>query len=143
MTSKGICFLLVLAALGACTPVVANRGNFVRDEDVKATIVGFHTRADVLKNLGSPTTVAPFDENRWYYIGQETSKKGILDSKVDEEKIVIVQFDESGTVSKVEESNEGRIDVPVERAKTPTHGNSMTLMQQLLGNLGRFNPGEQ
>lgn len=102
-------------------------------------MTGFHTRYDVLSKLGSPTAVAPFNENIWYYIGQETSKKGILDPKVQEERVVMVRFDEGGSLLEVADVEGGRVDVPIERAKTATHGNEVTLMQQLLGNIGRYN----
>lgn len=130
-------------ALGACTPTIAQRGNMVQDDQIDSLMTGFHTRYDVLSKLGSPTAVAPFDENVWYYIGQETSKKGILDPKVVEERVVMVRFDDAGTLQEVTPQEGGRLDIPVERSKTATHGNDVTVMQQLLGNLGKFNsPGQ-
>lgn len=133
--SAALCGVLI-----GCTPTVAQRGNMLEDYQVEQIITGIHTRTDVLRLLGSPTTRAPFDEDIWYYIGQETEKRGILDPKVVEERIVRVAFNEEGIVQRIEEIDRERIDIPVARAKTPTHGNEMTVMQQLLGNLGRFNP---
>jgi hypothetical protein len=46
-------------------------------------------------------------------------------------------------VKKIEEVRPGHIDFPIARAKTPTHGNDITFMQQLLGNLGKFNKAEK
>ena len=34
------------------------------------------------------------------------------------------------------------IDVPHVRRKTPTSGNDITVMEQLIGNVGRFNKGK-
>jgi outer membrane protein assembly factor BamE (lipoprotein component of BamABCDE complex) len=145
MTRKTLIFLGFCTLLGAqaCTPTIANRGNMVTDEQIDEVITGFHTRSDVLRFMGSPTTIAPFDENVWYYVGQETAKKGILDPKVVNERIVKVEFDESGRVIDVADLDTARADIPVARDKTPTHGNEMTFMQQLLGNMGRFNPATQ
>ena len=146
MTRKLLLLLTVctaFAGLNACTPTVANRGNLVSDDQIGEVISGFHTRTDVLRYMGSPTTIAPFDENVWYYIGQETAKKGILDPKVVDERVVQVRFDDEGTVLEVAEIDAGRTDIPVERDRTPTHGNDLTFMQQLLGNVGRFNPATQ
>jgi outer membrane protein assembly factor BamE (lipoprotein component of BamABCDE complex) len=141
MTRKTLLILTVcLVSAAACSPTIANRGNMVSDEQMAEVITGFHTRSDVLRYMGSPTTVAPFDENVWYYVGQETAKKGILDPKVIEERIVQVTFDGDGKVVDVVDLDTERLDIPVDRNKTPTHGNDVTFMQQLLGNMGRFNP---
>ncbi len=124
----------------ACTPTVSQRGNMVDEVRMKEIAPGVHTRSDVLRLLGSPTTQAAFNDNTWYYMGQETQKHGILDPEVTKERIVVVNFNEDGTVAQVKEMPAGiRTDIPIERTKTATHGNDMTIMQQFLGNLGRFN----
>jgi outer membrane protein assembly factor BamE (lipoprotein component of BamABCDE complex) len=132
-----------LVALTACSPTVAQHGNILEDQQIAKIIPGVHTRSDVLRILGSPTTQAPFNENVWYYIGQETEKHGILDPEVTQEKIIVVAFDENETVKAINNADQGRLDIPYARSKTPTHGNEMTVMQQLLGNLGRFNPQDK
>lgn len=131
----GACLLL-----GACTPTVAQHGNMLEDYQIEQIVTGVHTKSDVLRILGSPTTQAPFSDDIWYYIGQETEKRGILDPEVKQERIVIVAFDENGAVETINEASGDRIDIPVARDKTPTHGNDVTFMQQMLGNLGKFNP---
>lgn len=132
--------LMLAGASAACTPTVAQRGNMIEDVQLEQVVIGIHTRTDVLRLLGSPTTIAPFDEQTWYYIGQETEKRGILDPDVKEERIVRAQFDDNGVVQSLEQIDAERIDIPLERSKTKTHGNDSTAMQEFLGNLGRFNP---
>ena len=134
--SLAACSLLAVA----CTPTQAQRGNLLQDYQVNEVVPGVHTRTDVLRILGSPTTQAPFNENVWYYLGQETEKHGILDPEIIDERIVAVAFNEEGIVQNIKDVGSDRIDIPFERSKTPTHGNDVTLMQQLLGNLGKFNP---
>ena len=131
--------LLVLVYISACSPVVAQRGNLLDDHQMKEVIAGKHTRSDVLRILGSPTTQSTFNNDVWYYIGQKTEKHGILDDEVVDERIVAVTFMANGIVSSVKEQNSERVDIPYARKKTPTHGNELTFMQQLLGNMGRFN----
>jgi outer membrane protein assembly factor BamE (lipoprotein component of BamABCDE complex) len=128
-----------LLGLGACTPTQATRGNIVEDFRIAEIIPGVSGRTNVLKSLGSPTTTAPFDENVWYYIGQKTEKTGIFDPKVVDKKIVVVAFNADGIVDSIEKVDAGQIDVPTVRRKTPTSGNEITVMQQLIGNVGRFN----
>lgn len=130
---------LSLSALAGCTPTQTNRGNIVEDFRMAEVTPGISTRTNVLKSLGSPTTIAPFDDNTWYYIGQKMEKKGIFDPKVVEEKVVVVTFNEEGIVQTMSEVDSDRINVPKVRRKTPTSGNDITVIEQLLGNVGRFN----
>lgn len=133
--------ILALAALlgTACTPTVATRGNIVEDYRMAEIVPGVSTRTSVLQSLGSPTTQAPFDESIWYYIGQKTEKRGIFDPKVVEEKVVVVAFTPDGIVETINEVDADQINVAVVRRKTPTSGNEISVLQQLLGNVGRFN----
>lgn len=105
-------------------------------------VPGVSSRTNVLQSLGSPTTKAPFDDNVWYYIGQKTEKTGIFDPKVVDKKVVVVAFNEEGLVDTIEEVDAQMIDVPHVRRKTPTSGNDITVMEQLLGNIGRFNKNQ-
>ena len=142
MKKYGLWAGVALIALGACTPTKNVRGNLLQDYQVSAVQAGVDTQSDVLRKLGSPTTKAPFDEKVWYYLGQETEKRGILDPEVKNERIVVVSFDEKGTVANIQNVDPKRNDVPYVREKTPTSGQELTFMQQLLGNMGRFNKAE-
>ncbi len=125
------CFALTLIA--SCTPVTAQRGNLLQDYQISDVKVGENSRSDVLHILGSPTTQSTFNNDIWYYIGQETEKHGILDDEVVNERIIKVSFNADGIVQTVEDSDIERMDIPYARTKTPTHGNDLTFMQQLLG----------
>lgn len=131
--------LAALSGLGACAPTVANRGNMIKDYQMVTLQPGVSTKSDVLRALGSPTTQDAFDENAWYYIGQTTAKKGVLDPKVTDERIVLVSFDANGIMQTIKDVGGDRENIPYERRKTPTSGNEVTVMQQFFGNLGRFN----
>ncbi len=122
-----------------CTPVVSQHGNLVNDYQIEKIKEGESTKSDVLHILGSPTTQSTFNPNVWYYMGQEAEKYGILDQKITNERILVVMFDDNGVVETIAPFNGERHDIPYAREKTPTHGNELTVMQQLLGNLGKFN----
>lgn len=128
-----------LVGLSACTPTQATRGNMVDSDRMAEIVPGISTRQNVLQTLGSPTTIAPFDESVWYYIGQKTEQKGVFDPKVVEQKVVVVAFTPEGVVETIQPIDADQINVPIARRKTPTGGNEITVMQQLMGNLGRFN----
>lgn len=141
----GICALALCAALAGagCTPTQATRGNIVEDYRLAEIVPGVSTRTNVLKSLGSPTTQAPFDDNVWYYIGQKTEKTGIFDPKVVDKKVIVVAFDPEGVVETVDNVDADQIDVPRVRRKTPTTGNEIGVVEQLLGNVGRFNSNKK
>ena len=133
------CALLASLAIAACTPTINIRGNLVEDYQLQEISKGQDSRTDVLHKLGSPTTKAPFDDNVWYYLGQRTEKKGILDPKVIKERIVMITFDDNGIVKNIEDVKNHRVNLPYVRDKTPTSGKEVTVMQQFIGNLGKFN----
>lgn len=138
-----ITMLFSVCLTGACTPIKATHGNLLEEQRLSQIEVGTSTRDDVFRNLGSPTTVSPFDNNVWYYMGQKTEKHGIFDKEVKDEKVVVVQFDENNIVTSFEEMSNARVNVPIKSDKTPTYGNEVTVMQQLLGNIGKFNPKQE
>ena len=134
--------LLLLSAcllVSACTPMKASRGNMLEDYQVAALAPGVDTKAEVTRKVGSPTTVAPFDENTWYYLGQVTEKRAVLDPKVVEEKIYRMSFNAEGILQTVDRVDNKREDVQPSTDKTDTGGTSVSAVQQLLGNLGKFN----
>jgi len=132
-------FSAILGTLGACSPTVSSRGNMVKDYQLVTLQPGISTKSDVLRALGSPTTQDAFDDNNWFYIGQVKEKTGIFDPKISSERILQVTFNSEGIVQNIKDVGGQRENIPYERDKTPTSGNEVTVMQQLLGNLGRFN----
>lgn len=130
---------LTVLLLAACAPTHAVRGNIVEDHRLEQVQVGIDTQSDVLRKLGSPTTKAPFDDSVWYYMGQKTEKRGILDPKIVEERVMEAAFDLDGVLISLRDITTDRTDVPYVRRKTPTTGHDMTVLQQMLGNMGRFN----
>ncbi len=139
LTCTALAAAIIGTAITGCTPTQNTRGNLLQDYQLTEVVPGQDTRTEVLRKLGSPTTKAPFDDNIWYYLGQETEKRGILDPEVTNERVVAVTFNEEGIVSDVQDIDNERVDLPYIRRKTPTTGNEITVMQQFLGNLGKFN----
>lgn len=137
-------FSLLFAALSfiiiGCTPTVSTHGNMLEDYQIEEIKVGESTRSDILRTFGSPTSKSTFDPLVWYYIGQTKEKRGILDPEVVDEKIYLVAFSDEGVLKALQKIDRERMNIPYARNKTPTHGNETTIMQQFLGNLGKFNP---
>lgn len=131
--------ILCLLAVSACTPITANRGNLLEDYQMKEVVAGQDGRDEVIRKIGSPTNISAFNDNIWYYMGQKTEKSGIFDPKITQERIVVVTFGQDGLVDSIVERRDGREDVAIVARETPTSGNEITFVQQMLGNLGKFN----
>jgi len=128
--------------LAACTPSVDTRGNLADKVRLEQIQPGTSTRDDVAAALGTPSTTGTFDPNTWYYIGARTEKTAFFRPDVVERKIVVVKFDEAGTVADVHEldQNAGKEVELVERT-TPTAGRDMNFIEQMMSNVGRFGGG--
>jgi outer membrane protein assembly factor BamE (lipoprotein component of BamABCDE complex) len=130
---------LLAALVAGCTPISDTRGTFPTADLVKSIKVGVDTKAQVAQVLGSPSSVATFDDRTWYYIGTKTETYSFLAAEPIEQQVVRIRFDGSGTVSDIE--TKGLADAkPIEISDrvTPTAGHSLGLLEQLFGNIGRF-----
>ena len=130
----------MMIVLAGCAASESTRGNFLHQDDVAAIQPEISTKNDVLNLLGTPTTRAVFDDSTWYYVGLKTEKKGFFDEKVVERKIYKLTFDDLEMVQSIQEVSEDAIDVPLAARKTPTSGKELSFLQQMLGNIGKFNP---
>jgi len=138
--SIGAAALAAAIALAGCQPRIDARGNLPDPETVAQIQPGVQSRAEVADLLGSPSVVGTFDDKSWYYISGRTETYAFFDSKVVDQQVLVVEFDDAGLVSGIERYGfeDGRIIDPVSR-ETPTSGQELTFLQQLFGNLGRFN----
>ncbi len=128
----------------ACAPVKANRGNYLRDEKVHQVELNKTTKEQITRKFGPPTTVASFDDNTWYYIGERTETMGMFETEVKERRIFMVQFDEEGVLENISEMDpKAAQEVKIVDRTTNTAGKEFTILQQLVGNVGRFNPATE
>lgn len=125
--------------ISGCSPVKTIHGNILEEKDIAKLAPFESTQSDVMRVLGSPSTKSIYDDNTWYYIGQNMEREAFFDQEVTERKVYAVRFTEEGYVASVDELNSEGYDIPYSDRTTPTSGHSLTLMQQLLGNIGRFN----
>ncbi len=138
---------LLLLGLGSCgvthvfDPTVRQRGSRVDPDALKELIPGTSTRADVQSLIGSPTAKATFDDNTWIYISQKTSTRIGRTPGVQSQDVVILTFDQGGTLRGVAQKNKADgAAVAMAAGATPSPGSEASFLQQLFGNVGRFTP---
>jgi outer membrane protein assembly factor BamE (lipoprotein component of BamABCDE complex) len=140
MTPTRSLALAAAIALAACAPIVENRGNLPDDEVLQGIAAGTSNKESVARALGSPSVIGTFDRNVWYYVSKRTEQVAFFAPETLEQRVVEIGFDQDGRVKHVKKYGlkDGQEIQMVER-RTPTAGQSITVIQQLFGNLGRFN----
>jgi outer membrane protein assembly factor BamE (lipoprotein component of BamABCDE complex) len=134
-------FLLTAAAMtAACQPTIDYRGYQARTGDLAKVQVGM-PKAEVEALLGSPSTTASiaFQGDSYYYISSRIEQTAFLDPRETERQVFAVRFDANDQV--VSFANYGMEDgqvIDISSRRTPTKGKELTIVQQLLGNIGRF-----
>jgi outer membrane protein assembly factor BamE (lipoprotein component of BamABCDE complex) len=131
------------AALAGCAPSVEQRGNLPTQEKISEIHAGTTTKDEVAKLLGTPSSVSVFNNDKsWYYISRRTSQTAFFDPDVLDQQVYIVNFDDQGVVKAVDHKvlQDGHEITPVARA-TPAPGRELSFLEQLIGNLGKFNGG--
>lgn len=133
------------AAATSCSPITDTRGNMPLKEVVETIEKGKQNQDQIVSILGSPSTKATFGkQDIWYYIGERTETVAFFDPKLLERKILVIKFDDGGLVETVTsyDASAGKHVKLVDRV-TPTKGKELGVLEQLIGNVGRFSTEEE
>lgn len=130
-------------SVAACSPTIDTRGNLPDPDTVLEVQPGIHDRNQVAAILGSPSAIATFEDDTWYYISRRTEQIAFFEPEVIDQQVLVVKFGPDGLVNemKIYGLEDGQEIEPVDRT-TPTSGRELTVLQQLFGNIGRFNTGD-
>jgi outer membrane protein assembly factor BamE (lipoprotein component of BamABCDE complex) len=141
MRSKTLLLLALVAGTAtACAADVNLHGNLPTKDEIAEIHPGKTTKAQVTQILGSPSSVGVFDPNHWYYISKRTRRVAFFDPTTLDQEVYIVEFDKGGVVKAVEHKGmkDGENISPAP-GETPAPGRHLTFLEQLIGNVGRFN----
>ncbi|KQW83731.1 outer membrane protein assembly factor BamE [Brevundimonas sp. Root1279] len=137
--------LLIAAALSAaalasaCAPTVGQNGFQAIDNKPADIVAGTDTKQTVLTKLGTPSTTSTFEgDNVWYYISQITEKFTYSRPHVTQRTVTEITFTDAGQVAEVRTLglDDGQ-QIAMNNRETPTRGRQLTILEQLLGNVGR------
>jgi outer membrane protein assembly factor BamE (lipoprotein component of BamABCDE complex) len=137
---KPALFALAAGALfSGCAPISTLNGFQAVDVKPQDAKVGVDTRSTVLSSLGSPSAVSTFDKDIWYYITQSSDRVAYFKPQLKSRTVVAITFDHaSEKVTQVKTLNLGDgYQVAYERRETPTRGRELSVLEQLLGTIGR------
>lgn len=129
-----------LILVGGCQARIDQRGNKPDEDQVVQITPGVDDKNRVAELLGYPSTISTFSDKTWYYISKRTKTVAFLKPDLLEQEVLQIHFDDQGIVQnmKVYTEKDGQQIAYVDRV-TPTPGSELTILQQLLGNLGKFN----
>jgi outer membrane protein assembly factor BamE (lipoprotein component of BamABCDE complex) len=133
---------IAAVTLAGCSTTVEQRGNLPPPDELAQIHPGKTTKDQVVKILGTPSSVSVFNDKDWYYVSLRTKQFSFFDPKVLDQQVYIVDFNDDGIVKAVGHKTlvDGKEVVPVARV-TPAPGRELTFLEQLIGNLGKFNGG--
>ncbi|WP_139291364.1 outer membrane protein assembly factor BamE [Paracoccus sp. SM22M-07] len=137
-----LAFLAVLG-LAACAPVYRNHGYVPPDLELAEVVVGQTTMDDLPGLIGRPSAQGLLTGSGWYYVGSRWRRYGAAPSREVERQVVAVSFTPEGVVSNIERFGleRGRV-VTLSRRVTEGSITEVSLIGQLLGNLGNFQAGD-
>ncbi|GAA6202212.1 outer membrane protein assembly factor BamE [Aquicoccus sp. SU-CL01552] len=139
---RGAGLTLMVLAVSGCVTIYRNHGYVPTPEDLDAIQVGKDTRDSVVEAVGPPTSSGVLKDSGFYYVASRMRHFGPTEPKVVSREVVAINFDQRGVVRGIERYGleDGRT-IPLERRVTSSSVEDKTFLRQLLGNLGRFNPG--
>jgi outer membrane protein assembly factor BamE (lipoprotein component of BamABCDE complex) len=127
------------ASLSACAPIQSYSGFQTIESDPKDVKVGTDTKSTVRGRLGSPSATSTFDPNTWFYVNQVKERVAFRRPTVVSRNVTAITFDkDSERVASVNNYTlkDGKI-IAFNGRETPTRGRELTILEQLLGNVGR------
>jgi outer membrane protein assembly factor BamE (lipoprotein component of BamABCDE complex) len=125
--------------LASCEGQVDLRGFAPTPGAVEKLEVGSQSRDDVIRLIGTPSAVATFNPNVWYYISQRQETFAFLKPEITEQKIMQVTFNDAGRIADIKNYDlKDSKDITMVARVTPTAGKELTILEQILGNIGKF-----
>ena len=130
---------LFTSLLISCTQPIEVHGNRISLKDFDIIEPGKTTEQQVLEQLGKPVITQGYGSKSWIYVESKSQKTVLSGRKFINRTIVRVSFDKRGIATSVDIiPYDKELKPNVATRKTPTAGQEITVLQQLIGNFGRF-----
>ena len=115
------------------------RGYTFDDKEVEKLAVGQSTKKETMDYIGSPSSASVVGSDTWYYISSTLSTAAFSSPKRIDQQVLAITFNDDGVIDKIEKfSGDEKEKLKFNKEKTPSHGTNLSVIQQLLGNVGRF-----
>jgi outer membrane protein assembly factor BamE (lipoprotein component of BamABCDE complex) len=137
---RPLALIVMLATLAGCGIPVTDRGNLPKADLLAQIKPGVTDKASVKSLLGTPSSIATFDGDTWYYISKKEKQIAFLKPEILDQEVYEIHFNDKGIVSSVRHKGlqNAQAMTPNPDA-TPAQGREFTFLEQLIGNFGKFN----
>ena len=123
----------------SCTPTVDIRGNLPDPDQVAQIKIGETSQEKVVELIGSPSSTLTYGDETWNYVYEKTETVSFLTPTVLDYSSLILTFDNTGKVKDIRKVNKNQMkDVSAVGRETPTAGREMSVIEQLVSNVGKF-----
>lgn len=131
--------LVLGVTLAACAPIYRNHGYAPPDDELALLEVGRDTRDTVAATVGRPSASGLLNDLGWFYVQSRWKHPGGRAPQEIDRQVVAISFADDGVVSNIERFGleDGRV-VPLSRRVTESNIRGVSLISQLLRNLGNF-----
>lgn len=141
--ARWIAAMLVLAAVAGCVVKESQHGHQLPQGIVAALQEPNVTQDRVVQMLGTPSSESAFEPGTWYYISEVQQGYAFFQPEVVERSVLILRFNQNRVLDSISTlSKEDGSEVTLVSRETPTEGHRLNLLEQLIGNIGRFNTGQ-
>ncbi len=140
LLKHSLLILFVILIASACVKNPSNSGYNFDEATLAKLLEEKSTKPRVMRLLGSPSSTSDFGEETWYYIHREYESVAFLPKELKSQDIIAIRFDENDRMVSAKKYNEQNArELALSDDITPTEGHDLSIIEQLLGNLGRFN----
>ena len=132
--------LTLLIVLSGCEAIITTHGRLIEPAELDKLELGVTTQAETIAILGLPSFEGAFNSGRLYYNNQKMEKNVGGATLTIKRELIILIYDSNNILQGVEirDKNSDKEIVKLE-AKTPTPGDTLTIVDQLFSNLRRRN----
>lgn len=138
--ARALAAAAIASVAWGCVPRIHELG-YVSDPAALAKIKpGVQTKLEVAQLMGTPSTTAVFGDETWLYITQRQEAYAFFKPEITEQDVIAIAFNKQGIVDSIHNYTlKNGINVQPVSKTTPTYGKQYGLLEQLIGNIGRFN----
>ena len=132
-----------MLSLSACGERLSSHGHAIDAYDLETIIIGETTKADILFTLGKPSFDGAFGSGKIYYVSQNMVQPAGGRSETTTREIFTFIFDENDLLDDIIVTDEATgIAIATLKAKTPTPGADLSVIDQIFSNIRRRNANE-
>lgn len=137
-------FLLLLAtfslSLTACAKNEITTGYSFDEAALNKLIQESSGKSRVQSLMGTPSAKSNFGQDTWYYIQRDYENTAFFKPDLTKQTVIAIHFDDKDEVVSVKKYTEQNArKFAYDKNTTPTEGHDLSVIEQLLGNFGRFN----